>query len=1068
MQTHPVTLLRQLSVSEALTDGDCLRRYVETRDESAFAELVRRNGPLVLRACQSVLRDPAAADDAFQNTFVILARKARGLTGSASLAGWLYTTAIRAAGSIRRADDRRRRRERHDTHHSASSPADEVTWRDVRSAIDAELARLPEAFRTPVLLCYVQGLTYDEAARRIGCASGALRGRLERGRALLRQRLERLGIPTVVLLAGGLPAVSAELRTSTLAATRAAIPAAASYTWHLLAVCAALAAGIGFVAVTRTSADPPKPPTSPEVVAPQPREQFVDLQGDPLPPGALARLGSARFQHGGNLDRVIASGDGKLIASRAHNGYKLWDGDTGRAIPLCKELASLEKQATFSFASARDTLVAIVSQKDRIRVINPVTGAEFFSAPHTDQYMGLNVSPDGKLLVGLRARFDAARLRATLQVWDTRKKSWTELGELDANGGDARFFFSANSKIMAVKSPIGATEVWELAAAKLLLRLPATGQVLMEAISLSPDGKLVAREDWTAKVIRVYEVATGKEFPALSDPPKNLGQVLAFSPDGLLAAVDVPIQIRLWNVSTGKKVRDIRGNDYQVRDVAFVADGKRMVAADGSGVSVFDPSTGKSVVDYGGHTYTVWAAAWSPDGKRIVSGGAYTDNVARVWDPANGKKLFDLRGHVYGIEVTAYSPDGKLIATGSQDQTVRLWDADSGKALHTFEAKDGMVYALAFSPDGKFLVTAGRKSLHVWDVAARKEARTLPHVGSLALGVWFHPDGKRLVVRDRKSGIRIIDFEIGKELARFSGFGEGDTNAIAISPDGRHMLTGHGDGSIKLWDSASMREVRTLAGSSPDNPDSARVMGLAFSPDGRTVAASHGGGEVRVFEFATATTRFLFAAHLNAALRLVFSPDGRRLVSTGGDRTLIVWDITGSRLPGAAAPKDLDTAWADLAGGDAARGFAAIRYLTKNPEKAVPYLAERLKPVAAADARTVATLIAQLESPRFAERERASKELAALGEAAADQLREANAKATSAELRQRLAPLVNQINDTRLSGDQLRTCRAIEALETISTPEARKTLTALAAGASGAGLTREAMSALERLGGSAR
>ena len=103
-------------------DGEVLRRYAETRDETAFVELVRRNGPLVLRACRNALRDPTAADDAFQVTFLLLARNAAKLTNSPSLAGWLHTVAVRSARKIRRAEERRRKRERSDRAPPAGGP----------------------------------------------------------------------------------------------------------------------------------------------------------------------------------------------------------------------------------------------------------------------------------------------------------------------------------------------------------------------------------------------------------------------------------------------------------------------------------------------------------------------------------------------------------------------------------------------------------------------------------------------------------------------------------------------------------------------------------------------------------------------------------------------------------------------------------------------------------------------------------------------------------------------------------------------------------------------------------
>src|SRR5262245_23848972 len=107
MTATPLALLRSLPAAGQLTDGELLRRFAETGDEAAFAELVRRNGPIVLRACRNVLRDPTDADDAFQVTFLLLARNAAKLTNSPSLAGWLHTVAVRSAAKMRRAENRR-------------------------------------------------------------------------------------------------------------------------------------------------------------------------------------------------------------------------------------------------------------------------------------------------------------------------------------------------------------------------------------------------------------------------------------------------------------------------------------------------------------------------------------------------------------------------------------------------------------------------------------------------------------------------------------------------------------------------------------------------------------------------------------------------------------------------------------------------------------------------------------------------------------------------------------------------------------------------------------------------
>jgi WD40 repeat protein len=809
-----------------------------------------------------------------------------------------------------------------------------------------------------------------------------------------------------------------------------------------------IAAGLGLIAAAR-AADPPAP------VRPA-----VDLQGDPLPDGAIARLGSIRFRQGANVDRVLVSADGKRILSAARS-YELWDGDTGRLIPKCRELESNPDGAWYAFAPVADNVLAVAtSTKRQIRVLDWQSGKALVEAPAPEQdALGVAVSPDGKTLYAARSYQHPDRMTTRLWKWDGDHRKWIDVLEFPGGAREKMYRFSADGRTVAISRYDFGVEVWDLPAAKRLLGLPAR-DLATEAFALSADGKLLAREDHAARAVRVYDVATGKERPRLPDQPTQLGQALAFSPDGkILAAVDRPGHIRLWDLAGGKKLRDIRGHDLHVRDLAFADRGKRLVAADGDGVTVFDPATGKGLVDYGGHTYAVSAVAWSPDGRRIASGAAYTDAVGRVWDAGTGQKAFELRGHESGIEPTAYSPDGRTIATGCLDGTVKLWDADGGKELHTFAAKDGMVYGMAFSPDGRWLVSGTGRALRVWDVAGRKETRTLPYSGVGAAGVTFTPDGRSLLVRDRISGLRLVDFATGKDLIQYAWAGA-LLNGVAVSPDGRRMATGSEDGTVVVREIATGRELGALI---PPETGRTRVTSVAYAPDGRTVAAALGDGEVVVCEVATATERFRFRKHLGATLKVAYSPDASRLASAGSDRTLLVWDLTGARGLSLPLPQDANAAWADLADGAAARGLAAIRYLATHPDAAVPLIAAAVKPIPPTSAAAVDRLIEQLDSPRFAEREKATTALAELDEAAGGKLRDAARRPASAEVRERLTGLLAKLDDLNLTGDRLRVDRAVEALERIETPAARKVLEALAGGASGARVTVDASGALKRL-----
>ncbi len=207
-----------------LSEGQLLSRFVGERDEVAFEAIVSRHGPMVLGICRRLLDDPHDVEDAFQATFLILVKKARVLRDRDLLASWLYGVALRVATRSRRNRTRRRMRERTDIDNDVMTPADDGDRREIWSEIDAEVARLPAKFRTPIVLCYFEGLTHDQAAERMSCPVGTVRSRMTKGRELLRSRLTRRGLaPTPTLLAVGpisgiAPAVPPALLFKTIAA----------------------------------------------------------------------------------------------------------------------------------------------------------------------------------------------------------------------------------------------------------------------------------------------------------------------------------------------------------------------------------------------------------------------------------------------------------------------------------------------------------------------------------------------------------------------------------------------------------------------------------------------------------------------------------------------------------------------------------------------------------------------------------------------------------------------------------------------------------------------------------
>jgi RNA polymerase sigma factor (sigma-70 family) len=177
-----------------MTDGQLLERFASRRDEEAFAQIVRRHGPLVLGVCRQILHHEQDAEDAFQATFLVLARKAGSIRSAEALPNWLYGVANRLATRMKTAARKRQTREVAlvDTATSELGPGGELD--DLGPVLHEEIGRLPDKYRIPFVLCYLDGMTNEEAARQLGCPPGTVFSRLARAREGLRARLRRRGV----------------------------------------------------------------------------------------------------------------------------------------------------------------------------------------------------------------------------------------------------------------------------------------------------------------------------------------------------------------------------------------------------------------------------------------------------------------------------------------------------------------------------------------------------------------------------------------------------------------------------------------------------------------------------------------------------------------------------------------------------------------------------------------------------------------------------------------------------------------------------------------------------------
>jgi RNA polymerase sigma factor (sigma-70 family) len=1073
----------------ALSDGQLLLRFLRWRDEDAFAALVERHGPLVLGVCRRVLPEGHDAEDAFQATFLVLVRKASSLNRDASLASWLYTVACRLALKIRVQSARRRAREQEVGEMRSNEAPGVSDVADLLPLLDEELHALPEKYRAPLLLCYLQGKTNGDAARELGWRPGSMSRRLARGRELLRQRLVKRG---VALTAAGLalfltqrgtaalPAalVAETVRVGLLMAGGATLAGTVSariavlvegavkemFLLKLKVVAAVLLvfgiAGAGAAVRPESPAAPPAPPATetpaqpPAPPTPKPEEEpakkaTADLQGDPLPAGALTRLGTIRLRHGGPVGGVAFSPNGKTAVTGggfSDNILRLWDTDTGR------ELRSF-KGHTYNITGLAFTPdgkhILSCAQDQTARLWDVATGAEVRQFKgHEAGVSCLALAPDGKTAA-------TGSQDGTARLWDVA--TGAEKSSLAHNASSVHgVAFSSDGKSLATAAEDGSVHVWETATGKELHNLSAHGGGAL-CVVFAPDGKALV-SGGRQKTIRFWDVATGKELRNF-DVGASPVQCLAFAPDGKALAVGIQAKpaLLLLDPVTGKPLQSLESHGGTLA-LAFAPDGKTLLTGSNDHAARFlDVTTGKECFPLPGHHSYVGNPSFSPDGQTLRTVGQ--DQTVRIWD-LTGKEVRHFGAGLQRGKSTAYSPDGKLVATAGASGIIRVWNLATGKKLREIGKNEGTINALAWSDDGKALATGGIDGrVCVWDAVGGKQLHNLSGPQGSVWALRFSPDGKVLAAGRADKTIHLWDLTTGKERHHLTG-PQGEIESVAFSPDGRTLAVGPRGTTIWIWNTETGRLLTQL------NGHSTWIYAVEFSPSGQTLASGSLDNTVRLWETATWKERARFEGHRGGVVSLAFSPDGRSLASGSADSSVLVWDLTGrlrdGRLALAKLSAELEVVWGDLAGPDAARGYRALWRLAAAPVEALPLLRESLRPVAVVSAERMKRLIADLDDDDFNVREKATDELAKLGGVAEDELRKALTGTPSAELKQRVQHLL----DGQRAGPgpaQIRQTRALEVLEGMGTPEARKLLEELAKGAPGAALTEESKGALQRI-----
>lgn len=841
------THFRRLLSAQAAENDDAqlLERFVATRDEAAFAALVERHGRRVLSVCRAVLRHEENAEDAFQATFLVLARMADSIHRRDSLSSWLYGVAHRIALKARRAMATRRRHEQRADTRTPEQPVEEAALREVQAIFHEEVSRLAAKFRAPFVLCCLEGKSRAEAAQQLGWKEGTVSGRIAQARATLESRLLRRGIALTAAM--GVVAVASTSAAVPSALSARVIPAAVAFAFgktvdgqtalmaegvirsmflYKMKLLAAVVLALGVVLSGATLlahaawepqdrepspiADPPPLlAAAPEKPKP-PQEPLVD---EDLPQAAIRRLGTNHFRHPG-AGYAAYSPDGNILATGGMD-IRLWDAKTRRllrVLPLPERIIDGDVTA-LRFTADSKMLYCQGTGAGQVSAFDVASGKRLFRFIPERHVGAFDITPDGTLLA-------TAGLPGQLTVWKA----------------------ATREKIRTLDKPVQGAEY------------------TYQSIAFSPDGKWLAALGVFTSEVNVYDVASG-ELKHTLPIPAPLGIRLVFTPDGYLASY--------------------HGASSQVK------------GASGT-ITLWDMTNGKV------HKKYPWGAVWgygyhglafSPDGKWMA--GDNGKGQLAVWDRATGKPRFTDSQPNRRFAGLAFSKDGETLCAGARE----LWDLKTGRSLMADDGHVAMIQALVLTPDGRTAVTADGVTVRFWDTGTGKEARRLDDhcVTSMALS----SDGRILVTNlyDSKTVI-LRDMATGKELRRIAL--KEDPAKVGISPDGKTVVaTAASNLTMHLFDADTGKETRVLVGNVSSNSMGLNPLPFRFSPDGKYLASlintDEQGMVTGLWNLANkdANTPFLLPGG-GYVWDLAYSPDGEYL-ACAGQKITRVWDMRTNR-----------------------------------------------------------------------------------------------------------------------------------------------------------------------------